>query len=107
MCHRAVPERSAVIIQGAQVGRLSACCPHCGLALLDRGTPADLVLVTDFLYGRMISARDAAYLVGSQVLLCCGPGILAFSSLEDARQFQLGFGGEVMNLSQAQGSLRQ
>jgi DeoR family transcriptional regulator, copper-sensing transcriptional repressor len=106
MCHRVVPERSAVVIQSAQVGRLSACCPHCGLALLDQSAPADLVLVTDFLYGRMISAQNATFVVGSQVWLCCGPGVLAFSSLEDAGRFQRGFGGEVMNLLQAQESLR-
>ena len=34
MCNRPVPERSAVILQSQQRGRLTACCPHCGLALL-------------------------------------------------------------------------
>ena len=42
------------------------------------------MLVTDFLYCRMISASEAIYLVDSEVSLCCCPGILAFANLQDA-----------------------
>jgi DeoR family transcriptional regulator, copper-sensing transcriptional repressor len=106
MCNRLVPERSAVIMQSQQRGRLTACCPHCGLALVDRDSSTDLMLVTDFLYCRMISASEATYLVGSEVSLCCGPGILAFAGVQDAIRFQRGFGGEVMDFMQAQKHLR-
>ncbi len=107
MCHRAVSEHTAVIIQSQQRGRLCACCPHCGLALVDLGRSTDLVLVTDFLNCRIINASEATYLVGSEVSLCCEPGILAFASLEDAVRFQRGFGGETMDFMQAQNHLRQ
>jgi len=100
MCNRSVPQRTAVIIQTPQRGRIGACCPHCGLALANLDSATAMMLVTDFLYYRMISAGDASYLVGSEVSLCCEPGILAFASQEDAARFQLGFGGEVMDLMQ-------
>ena len=82
------PPRTSVIIQSPRRGRLSACCPHCGLALVDLSHPTDLILVTDFLYGRMISASEATYLIDSEISLCCCPGILAFANLQDAVRFQ-------------------
>jgi len=106
MCHRIVPQRTTVIIQDPQRGRLSACCPHCGLALIDLHHATDLMLVTDFLYCRMINAGEAIYLIGSEVSLCCTPGILAFASVDDAARFQRGFGGETMELMQAHSYLR-
>ena len=106
MCNRVVSPRTSVIIQSSRRGRLSACCPHCGLALVDLGHSTDLMLVTDFLYCRMISASDAVYLVGSEVSSCCSPGVLAFACLQDAVRFQRGFGGEVMDSMQAQNQLR-
>ena len=106
MCNRTVPERTAVIVQSQQRGLIGACCPHCGLALLDRCTADDQVLVTDFLYGQMISPVDAAYLLDSDVVTCCRPGILAFTCRQDAERFQRGFGGKIMTLAQAQDYLR-
>ena len=102
MCNRVVPGRTAFIVQSQQQGLLGACCPHCGLALLDRCAAEDQVLVTDFLYGQMVSASDAVYLLGSDVSTCCRPGILAFASHADAERFQRGFGGKIMTLAQAQ-----
>ena len=106
MCNRPVPERSAVVMQSQQRGHLAACCPHCGLALLDHDTSADLMLVTDFLDGQMVSANDASFVLGSDVSSCCTPGILAFVRRDDATRFQQGFGGEVMSLSQVRRYLR-
>ena len=106
MCNRIAPQRTTVIIQDPQRGRFSACCPHCGLALIDLNHATDLVLVTDFLYCRMINASEATYLIGSEVSLCCAPGILAFACLDDAARFQRGFGGEIMDLMKAHGYLR-
>jgi DNA-binding Lrp family transcriptional regulator len=106
MCRRPVPERSAVIMQSARLGRLTACCPHCGLTLLERGTSEDLVLVTDFLNCHVISANDAIFLVGSDVESCCRPVILAFAGQNAAERFQRGFGGEMMTLAQVRSHLR-
>ena len=106
MCNRLVPERSAVILQSRQRGRQAACCPHCGLALFELDAAAGLMLVTDFLNGRMLSAHDASYLLGSDVPSCCTPGILAFAGRHNAERFQLGFGGEIMDLMQLRRHLR-
>ncbi len=105
MCHRPVPERSAVILQTPRLGRQHACCPHCGLALLERQTSVDLMLVTDFLYCQMVSASEAIYLVGSDVTSCCKPGVLAFAGRDAAERFQRGFGGEIMSLTQVHNHL--
>jgi DNA-directed RNA polymerase subunit RPC12/RpoP len=107
ICKRAIPERTAVIVQTEQKGMHGACCPHCGMLLLERSRVTDLVLVTDFLYGQMVNASEAAYLIGSSVTYCCRPGILAFATWEDAERFQHGFGGEIMDLAQAQEAMRR
>ena len=63
-------------------------------------------MVADFIYGRMVGASDAAYLVGCSVTLCCEPSILAFTCSDQASSFQQGFGGEIMDLAQALDYLR-
>ena len=107
ICKRTIPERTAVIVQTEQKGMHGACCPHCAMALLDRLPAIDLVLVTEFLYGQMVNASEAAYLIGSSVTYCCRPGILAFATWEDAEHFQRGFGGEILDLAQAQEAMRR
>jgi DeoR family transcriptional regulator, copper-sensing transcriptional repressor len=106
MCNQNVPTRTAVIIQSPESGHLSACCPHCGLTLLDQNPKATSAMVADFIYGRMVGAGEAAYLVGCSVTLCCEPSILAFTCPDLASSFQKGFGGEIMDLPQALGYLR-
>jgi nitrous oxide reductase accessory protein NosL len=64
------------------------------------------VFATDFLYGTLVSAASATYVIGSTVRLCCSPSVLSFESMEDAQRFQSGFGGELMNLQQAFEHLR-
>ena len=107
MCARTVPERTAVRIHTPPRGYLSACCPHCGLSLLERDPTVDLALATDFLFGRMVGANNATYLVDSAVTLCCEPGVLAFATLQDAERFRCGFGGECLSLTQTQAFLRR
>jgi DeoR family transcriptional regulator, copper-sensing transcriptional repressor len=106
MCNQNVPTRTVVIIQSPESGHLSACCPHCGLTLLDQNPKATLAMVADFIYGRMVGAGEAAYLVGCSVTLCCEPSILAFACPDQASSFQKGFGGEIMDLAQALDYLR-
>ena len=60
-------------------------------------------MVADFIYGRMVGASDAAYLVGCSVTLCCEPSILAFTCSDQASSFQQGFGGEIMDLAAGSG----
>lgn len=100
LCDRPVPTRSAFAIRQADGTTVTACCPHCGFLLLETADVRS-VLATDFLYGRTINAAQAAYLVESQVSICCLPSVLTFATADDARRFQLGFGGDVMTFAEA------
>ena len=99
-CGKAANPRTVFLIQTRDGAQRTACCPHCGLMAINQ---PDVVsaMGCDFLYGRMVNARRAGYLLESKVSLCCEPSVLCFSNIEEARQFQLGFGGEVCTLEQA------
>jgi hypothetical protein len=105
-CGGAVNERSVFLIQLSDGNQRSACCPHCGLLAL--GEPnVTSILACDFLYGRMVNASQATFLLGSKVTLCCEPSALCFAAEEDARRFQAGFGGEVCTLEQAVSAMQK
>lgn len=105
MCNQISPSRTTFILQ-CEEKQLQACCPHCGLLLTCTSERFSVALTTDFLYGHMINARQATYLVDSEVTLCCHPSVLAFSSTEEAVRFQRGFSGTIMDFAQAQQHLR-
>ncbi|MCB8918016.1 MAG: DeoR family transcriptional regulator [Ardenticatenaceae bacterium] len=96
MCHQPIPGRATVTIQLLNGDSLQACCPHCGLMLLHNYPDAASILARDFLYGRMVNARQAFFVIGSDVQLCCIPSTLCFASQTDAQKFQRGFGGQVL-----------
>jgi DeoR family transcriptional regulator, copper-sensing transcriptional repressor len=99
-CGAMVDERTIFIIQMGDGSRQQACCPHCGLLALMR-PGAVSALASEFLYGRMINARQATYLVQSSISPCCEPSVLCFANEDEARRFQLGFGGTLCNLDEA------
>ncbi len=99
-CSGNLNERSSFILQFKDGSQQKACCAHCGLmALGNAGVTA--ALTCDFLYGRMINARQAVFLLESAVNLCCQPSVLSFANLSDAQQFQTGFGGLICSLDEA------
>jgi nitrous oxide reductase accessory protein NosL len=103
-CHGSIPpdSRNKVTLHMADGTHHHACCPHCGLlALPELGANVALVLVTDFLYGRVINAQSAAYVVNPALDICCAPTTLAFQAQSDAERFQRGFGGQVLSLTEA------
>ncbi len=106
MCHQAINPRAAFVTHCPSGEQQHACCPHCGLMLTCKQTQPTLSLTTDFLYGNMVNARQATYLIGSGVTLCCMPSVLTFGSRADAERFQQGFGGALMDFAQAQQHLR-
>ena len=99
-CGAPVNERAPFVIQLQDGSQRRACCPHCGLMSLSHPKVVT-ALASDFLYGRMVNARQATFLFGSSVDLCCAPSVLCFATEADARRFQAGFGGEVFALEQA------
>lgn len=101
-CHMRPRRRLQVILHFSDGTEHRACCPHCGLLTMARSRDQiTSMLVTDFLFERVTSARDASYVVAPDVALCCTPTVLAFESRRDAERFQIGFGGQVMDMEMA------
>jgi hypothetical protein len=101
-CYAPLSLRTQVVLHLASGGQRRACCPHCELMVLSRGTEAIVsILVTDFLYGRSVNGRTAAYVAEPSISLCCTPTILAFEDTLDAQRFQAGFGGQLFDLDGA------
>lgn len=104
-CNSPVSSRTMFVIQGNDGEQIQTCCPHCGL--LHLGDQQHSALVKDFLYGRMVDARRAVYLVEPDVTLCCVPSVLCFATPDDAIRFQQGFNGTIMTFDQAWSYLKE
>jgi hypothetical protein len=106
LCGGTVRKRASFIIINRYGGVIWACCAHCGLLLLDRDPPVDIAFTYDFIQERTVDAKEANYVVESRVPACCAPSILSFASADDARSFQLGFGGTTMSFVELQTHLQ-
>lgn len=101
-CYGTLSPRTQMVLHWADGSQRRACCPHCGLMALSRGLEeVTSFLVTDFLFGRSVNGRTAAYVAESSISLCCTPTILAFEDAHDAQRFQAGFGGQLFDLDGA------
>ncbi|MFL7837826.1 MAG: DeoR family transcriptional regulator [Candidatus Promineifilaceae bacterium] len=107
VCQMPVKSRMQFVITTEDKTTLLACCPHCGLLLLNNRQDIATALLRDFIYERITNVRQAYYVLDSRISVCCQPSVLAFASKADAAAFQQGFGGQVMNFSEAQDSLSQ
>ena len=99
-CGGTINERTTFIFHLQDGSQKKACCPHCGLMGLGQSNVVS-ALASDFLYGRMINARQAAFLLESSVTMCCEPSVLCFGSEIEAKNFQAGFGGKLYSLEDA------
>jgi DeoR family transcriptional regulator, copper-sensing transcriptional repressor len=99
-CGGTLNERTAFVIQMQDGAQRKTCCAHCGLLAL-KNEDVHTALASDFLYGHMINARQAFFVLESNVNPCCSPSVLCFLNEEDAFCFQKGFNGQVCNLGQA------
>lgn len=100
-CEMPVKKRLHFVVTTSDDQTLHACCPHCGLLLLDMKPDSISALLRDFIYGRIINVRQAHFVIGSRIAICCEPSVLAFASETDATDFQRGYGGEVMDFERA------
>jgi DeoR family transcriptional regulator, copper-sensing transcriptional repressor len=101
MCNKAVSERTAFIVHLENGEQKRACCAHCGLMIQSRAKDVSQSLTADYLHGHIISASQAHYILGSEVVVCCMPSILSFGSRLDAEKFQKGFGGAIASMDEA------
>jgi nitrous oxide reductase accessory protein NosL len=58
-------------------------------------------MTADFLHPHMVSAKQATYVIQSELTVCCAPSVLSFGSQQDAEKFQLGFGGTLASMDEA------
>lgn len=91
--------RCDVLLPNGQ--RRSVCCPSCGLRYAATFGDDTRLEVNDTLNGIRLDGRQATYVVGSRVNLCCRPSVLAFEDSTDAASFQRGFGGQVATFASA------
>jgi DeoR/GlpR family transcriptional regulator of sugar metabolism len=101
MCNKVIRERTAFILHAADGTQIRACCPHCGIMLIEKMPDVNNALVTDFLYGTIVSINQVTFLMHSSVTVCCSPTILAFDKPDDAVRFQRGFGGTLADYQTA------
>lgn len=97
MCRSDIPERTLFTLQLENAERIQGCCPHCGLMMLSHKPGVQSALARDFLYGRMVNAIEAFYVVESRIATCCAPSVLCLPDAASAADFQRGFGGTVLN----------
>lgn len=100
MCGKPASQRTIFIVKFDNGEEMRACCAHCGLMMQSREKNVWQSLTVDYLYGHMISAGQAFYLVGSELNICCVPSILAFGSKTDAEKFRKGFGGQLLDMEE-------
>lgn len=101
MCNKSISERTVFIVQYETGEQKRACCAHCGLMIQGQSKDAWQSLTADYLYGHMVSANQAFYVMGSALSICCVPSVLSFGSLSEAEKFQKGFGGTLVNMDEA------
>ena len=104
LCGKPVTESSNwFIIQKSDGEEKTYGCAGCGLSAL-AGMPDAAVeeaKAEDFLRRKLINAREAFYLRGTEIGFCCEPYWLAFATREEAEKFAEGFGGKVLNFEEA------
>lgn len=99
MCGKPVSQRTVFIVKLENGEEKRACCAHCGLMMQSREKKVWQTMTADYLFGHMISAGQAYYVIGSDVNICCVPSVLVFGSKQDAEKFQKGFGGRLLGMN--------
>ena len=105
LCRTPILDRLRFSFTSLSGENLEACCGHCALTLASQPGELSSLLATDFLYGRVISAAQAHYVMNSRVAVCCMPSVLPFLTADDAADFALAFGGEVKQLAKVRAAL--
>jgi hypothetical protein len=106
LCGGAVMARTGFVVVRQDGEKLPACCPHCGILLMQQVADVSSALTPDFLHGRRINVFQAYFVVGSEVRVCCLPSTICFATRAEAEKFQRGFGGEVYDFAGAEAHLR-
>lgn len=101
LCSKAIQSRTSFIVRFENGEQKRACCAHCGLMIQSQAKKVWQSLTADYLHGHMISAKQAVYIMGSDLNICCVPSMLSFGSRSEAEKFQKGFGGTLGSMEEA------
>lgn len=108
ICHRPPTQHLLYTLTTSGGEQRQACCPHCGIsAHILFGGKIIMALTADYLSGRLHSAQNSWFLLGSVAAPCCHPSILTFEDEQMVLRFQTGFGGRVGRLNDAMNFLRE
>jgi DNA-binding transcriptional regulator YhcF (GntR family) len=107
LCGGGVMDRTVFTVMRQSGEKSAACCPHCGILLLQQLDDVSSALTPDFLHGRRINVFQAYFVVRSEVRVCCLPSTICFATQIEAEKFQRGFGGEVLDFAGAEAHLRE
>ncbi|UFT99572.1 DeoR family transcriptional regulator [Radiobacillus kanasensis] len=102
-CHKPATSRQSVKIIKLNQQVEQTCCPHCGLLRYkDIENKVSQIICQDFLKDTTISAKMATFLLNPDINLnCCQPQVIVLDSIKNAKQFQLGFGGDIYHFEGA------
>jgi len=106
-CGQEGNSRVSFLIEDKDGLTMVACCAHCGLMALAKRSDISSAMTTDFINGTLLNARQAWYVLGSEVNLCCSPSVLSFLQRETAERFSQGFGGDVVDFARAQTKIKE
>lgn len=101
LCGGRVMNRTGFTIMRQSGEKMQACCPHCGILLMQQLPDIVSALTPDFLHGRRVNVYQAYFVVGSEVRVCCLPSTLCFATGQEAEKFKQGFGGDVLDFDGA------
>lgn len=101
MCGKTISGRNTFILRKSNGEVLRACCGHCGLMMMLHTPDVSNAMVTDFLHGHVVGAKQAAYLLHSSLIVCCAPSVICFANQQEAINFQKGFGGSFADFETA------
>jgi len=82
--------------------QIFTCGVQCGLLLqLNLGGKFNSATATTLFEHKTVPAKDAWYVYKSSIVTDMSPGFIAFSSEDRARRFVKGYGGKVVDFTQA------
>jgi len=99
MCARSCSDRTISTVNLTDGKSLDYCCPHCAamaLGMIDLTRRAvKSIALSDYNTRQRIDAEKASCLLESDVVPCCAPSVLVFSSEEAAKAFKKAHGGTI------------
>ena len=106
VCGIRSPQRTQVLFLHQDGSREVTCCAHCASVHAPRLLDTQVtILARDFLFGHMVEAHAAYFVVNPVISVCCRPAVFAFETEEIAQRFVRGFEGQVVPWTEVQRAL--